>query len=554
MKFINLIISFLFFISSSAFELDGNYKPGELIVQLKSGKTIEVTLENLNRNYPNLNIVVKKVLSNRLNIWLLNFNKGYVTFEVVKRIVNADADVLFAQANHTNISLRNTPNDTHFDKMWGLSNLTNIGSDISAEAAWEISTGGITKKGDTIVVAVIDDGFDLNHEDMDYWKNRAEIPNNNTDDDNNGFVDDYDGWNAFNNNGIIFAEFHGTHVAGTIGAKGNNDTGVVGVNWNVKIMPIMGSDSEESTVIAAYDFALQHRALYNKTGGKQGSYIVATNSSFGVDYGKPAEYPIWCSFYDSLGAYGILSVGATINDNTNVDVDGDIPTACPSDYLVAVTSTNMSDKKDQFAGYGATHIDLGAPGDGIYSTVPNDKYAYESGTSMATPHVAGTIALMYSEICDTVLDSFTNNSAGLALQVKQILLENVDEIGDLNGISLTGGRLNAHKALLSIKEIGGCDSITTPDSNDIEVKTSKFGIYPNPANISVTISYDENQIGATSILFIDAVGRVILQKDEIVEQRKSVKLRTDNLNKGIYFVYLLNDEQEVVPPQKLVIY
>ena len=132
-------------------------------------------------------------------------------------------------------------------------------------------------------MAIVDGGADLNHVDIDFFKNIHEIPNNGQDDDGNGYIDDYDGWNAYSNNGNIPSSSHGTHVAGISAAIGNNGTGIAGVNWGVKVMPIAGSSSNESVVVNAYGYVLEMRSTYNETDGAFGAFVVATNSSFGVD-------------------------------------------------------------------------------------------------------------------------------------------------------------------------------------------------------------------------------------------------------------------------------
>jgi subtilisin family serine protease len=272
-----------------------------------------------------------------------------------------------------------------------------VDADIDAPEAWDLGTGGLTAAGDTIVVAVVDGGFYLNHLDMNFWKNYNEIPGNGIDDDNNGYIDDVNGWNAYNNNGNVTASgTHGTHVSGTVGARGNNTIGVAGVNWNVRVMAIQGSSGTESVVLRAYGYALKQRRLYDSSNGMKGAFVVSTNASFGVDYGQPANFPLWCAFYDSLGSAGILNAGATANLNINIDVTGDIPTACPSDWMISVTNTDRNDVKNTGAAYGLTTIDLGAPGTSIISTTTASTYGTSTGTSMATPHVAGAIGFMYS--------------------------------------------------------------------------------------------------------------------------------------------------------------
>ena len=321
---------------------------------------------------------------------------------------------------------------------------------MESEKAWSKTQGGTTIYGDTIVVAVIDGGF-AQHDDLTYFKNRHEIAGNNIDDDNNGYVDDVEGWNVYNNSGNVTNDYHGTHVSGIIGAIGNNSLGLVGVNWNVKVMSIQGSSTQESTVLKSYGYAYEMRKKYNETNGDSGAFVVSTNSSFGKDNGQPSNYPLWCAFYDSLGSTGIISAGATANRAFDIDAVGDIPTACSSDYLMSVTNTTNQDLRNQGAAYGLTTIDLGAPGTNILSTVLSQDYDYSTGTSMATPQVAGAIALMYSNACDLFFSEYNYDDAAIALKMKELILESgVDSLADLQGKTVSGGRLNINKASHSI--------------------------------------------------------------------------------------------------------
>jgi hypothetical protein len=178
--------------------------------------------------------------------------------------------------------------------------------------------------------------------------------------------------------------------------------------------------------------------------------VVATNSSFGVDYGQPANYPIWCAMYDSLGVQGILSCGATANLNINIDIMGDVPTACPSDYMIAVTNTTRNDLKNSGAAYGLTTIDLGAPGTSILSTYPTSTYSTLTGTSMATPMVTGAIALMYAAADVSRMNFYSSNLSAGTLMFRDVLFNGVDSISALQGITVTGGRLNVYNAVMEI--------------------------------------------------------------------------------------------------------
>ncbi len=416
-----------------------NYVENEFIIWLEQDVDAQYFASNTHNE-----IVPKRVLSERLNIWLFEIADSKEPREDKMRRLAANADVRLIQNNHTNIVLREAiPDDPYYELQWAPAIM-------SLPQAWEdFTTGGVTATGDTIVVAVIDGGTDWTHEDLNCWENRHEIPNNLIDDDGNGYIDDYHGWNAFNHNGYVGANTHGTHVSGIVGAVGDNGTGVCGVNWNVKVMPIAGSSGDESIVVEAYSYALEMRARYNESNGEEGAFIVATNSSFGVDYGNPDDYPIWCAMYDEMGAVGILSCGAGPNMNVNVDVVGDVPSTCPGDYLIGITNTTSADEKYSSAGYGINNIDIGAPGTTIYSTTPNNGYGNMTGTSMATPQVSGTIALMYAALTEEMMQACKNDPALFCFTVKYHLLNGADHLPSLDGLVATGRRLNAYGAIES---------------------------------------------------------------------------------------------------------
>ena len=466
----NLTITLLYLaISFPVFSQEPPFIEGELIIRLQNGQQIEKLVYDINHNYYKHDLLrVKKLLSKRLNIWLLQFDAGTADMDAVIVQVYRHKGVIAAQKNHLVSQRATVPNDTQFSSMWNMNNTGQAGglvdADIDAPEAWDLTTGGITALGDTIVVAVIDGGFDLNHVDLNFWKNLNEIPGNSIDDDGNGYVDDYNGWNAYNSNGNIPSDAHGTHVAGTVGAKGNNGIGVTGVNWNVKVMPVAGSSGDEATVVEAYGYVLEMRALYNSSGGDSGAFVVSTNSSFGVNNGKPANFPIWCAFYDSLGAAGVLSAAATMNVNSDVDITSDIPTACPSDYMISVTNTTNTDLKNSGAAYGYTTIDLGAPGTNINSTTPGNTYSSTyTGTSMATPHVAGAIGLLYSVSCPSLAQLALVNPQAAALQVRQYLFDGVDSLPALSGITVTGGRLNLYNSVMEVVNNCSPENCFMPD-------------------------------------------------------------------------------------------
>lgn len=393
--------------------------------------------------------------------------------------------VLALQPNHR-LQRREIPSDPSFNLQWGLFNdggAGTAGADIDATEAWDISTGGVTALGDTIVIAVVDDGFDLDHEDLWFWINRSEIPGDTLDNDGNGYVDDVVGWNAVADTSALPVAFHGTHVCGIAAARGNNGIGVTGVTWSTPVLPVY-STLEEDDVVAAYGYVHAMRKLYDASGGARGAFVVTVNSSFGIDFAQPEDYPIWCAMYDSLGALGILCPAATINALLDVDAIGDVPTACASDFLVAVTNTDDDDEL-RSAGYGRTQIDLGAPGTGVYSTIPGSNYGFNTGTSMATPHVAGTVALMMAAACERFATDYRLDPPGMARLLKHYLLAGAEPIPDLVDRSVSGGRLNVRRALDSLLAdycgVSGLGGGAGPSAE------SAWRAWPNPSDGAWTI-------------------------------------------------------------------
>lgn len=440
-----------------------DHRQGELIVQL--GADVDAKEWTTAKS----KITGYEVLGRSTNIILLRFDHNRYAIGEIRHELWRDDAVEVIQLNRP-ITYRARPNDQRYDDQWHHRNLGQlsggvIGADHNVESAWDVTTGGVTINGDTIVVAVIDDGIDTDHEDLlpNLWVNRDEIPNNGLDDDNNGYVDDYNGYNTFSNNGDLEGGGHGTPVAGYVGAVGNNGVGVSGMNWNVKMMIVRNNLSPfESQVIRAYSYVLETRQAYDATDGREGAYVVATNSSWGADFGTPDESPIWCDLYDQLGAAGILNAGATANLNINVDIEGDLPTNCASDHLIAVTNLLTNNRKNTAAGFGNRSIDLGAYGEETFTTDNGNGYDYFGGTSAATPSLAGAIALLYSAPCANFGELLRADPAAATLFVRRMLLETVRPNASLQGITVTNGVLDVGAAMSKLMD--NCSTCFAPTS------------------------------------------------------------------------------------------
>lgn len=387
------------------------HKPGEVIVKFKS----EVSQQTIGGLLSRVGIQIVQRFE-AIGVLKCTISTGKSVLKTVEEC-NADSNVEYAEPNYIYHRFV-TPNDPRFSSLYGMT-ITD------ADQAWDKQTGS-----KSVIVGVIDTGMDTDHDDLrsNLWINPGESgggkENNRVDDDNNGFVDDFRGWDFINNDNNPFDDNqHGTHVSGTIGAEGNNGVGVVGINWTVSVMPLkfLGGDGSGTT-----DNAVEAIIYGTNMGAK-----VLSNSWGGGGRSQALEDAIRFA-----SNHGVLFVAAAGNEFSNNDQFPTFPANYDVANVISVAASTSSDNLAGFSNFGRRTVHLAAPGNNILSTVPRDGYAQLSGTSMATPHVSGAAALVWAQ--------YPNLNVN---QVKIRLLGSVDRNANFSNKVSTGGRLNVNGAI-----------------------------------------------------------------------------------------------------------
>jgi subtilisin family serine protease len=338
------------------------------------------------------------------------------TVEDAVEAAESQPQVLYAEPNYTYTSTA-SPNDPMFGDMWslGLSNSQGVNSGIGTPRVWSFMTGS-----PDVTVAVVDTGIDASHPDLapNMWTNTGEVGANGVDDDKNGLVDDSRGWDYVSNDSDPNDENgHGTHVAGIIGAQGNNGVGVAGVSWDVNLMPLRVLDAAGSgwtnDVADAFAYA-----------GRMGVKVV--NASLA---GPAFSQAVLDAIAASPNTLFVVAAG---NSSANVGTTPSYPCNYPLPNVMCVAATGTSNQLSSYSNYGSAAVDLAAPGDQILSTWPGATYNLGSGTSSASPHVAGVAALL----------SGRHPEAGMAA-VRTAILVGSEKLDSLAGRTVSGGRLSA---------------------------------------------------------------------------------------------------------------
>ncbi len=456
---------------------------------------------------------IKEIM--KLNVFRIKLPKDLKVQDALNTLT-VDPNIEFVEPNYI-YQLDVIPNDPRFNDLWGLHNRGQTGgtadADIDAPEAWDIEQGD-----PGVIVAVTDTGVDYNHEDLrdNMWTNTGETAGDNIDNDGNGYRDDIHGYDFIENDSDpMDYHNHGTHVAGTIGAVGNNNTGVAGVNFRTQIMALKifkplecggvqignisnAADSAEAIIYAAMNNA---KIINASWGGTRESLTIKTAIDF-------------------ANTQSVLFVAAAGNDGTDNDTTPHYPSnyGAPPDNLqnvIAVAATDHNDNLASFSNFGKVSVHLGAPGQDILSTVRNNGYAKFNGTSMASPHVAGVAALVWA-----------NDPSLTLLQVKQCILNHVDTKPALTDKVKTDGRVNA---LRSVQ----CN----PSAQHSTDKTAVSALqnYNIPKNIGYTgqlkLKYysDFTKIGFYFVLLLMPLGFIFGWKINIIRRNATrSKKKEDN--------------------------
>lgn len=443
--------------------------------------------------------------------------------EAYKNLSNISHNLDLQIYSNDPVELRTLPSDP------GVANMWTIGS-MNLEKAWGFDQDGLTANGHQIVVTVLDTGIEVTHDDLaeNIWVNEGEIPGNGIDDDNNGYIDDYNSYDFKHNVAYLEPKDHATHIAGIVGAVANNGTGAAGVSWHTKMMNL-GPANFPVDIGAALDYVYKRRKLFNESHGAQGDFIAAINCSWGWPNRLPTDYPGICNAFNLLSQVGVISVVATTNSIQDVNQDGDMPAACLSDAMIAVTAIDRDEKLG--GGYGNKYIDIAAPGIQVWSSVTENKYRNNSGTSMAAPHIVGAVAFLYDIACEEFYEGIFDNPANQAIRIKDAILNNVRYLPSLEGKVKTEGTIDLYTAAIEITNCG--------NANIGKIAFTNNNIYPNPVSnngfLNVEITHPDFKTYKFDIF--NALGELV---DEVVfdanPNSSMYQIDVSGYQAGIYYI------------------
>jgi subtilisin family serine protease len=497
------------------FNLGYDHVPGELIVKFKRNAFSVASIlqsSGVTRS--------QKISSNGAILVSFKGGHGFKETDLMTkaRELAARSDVEYVEANTILRSNDTVPNDADFSKLYGMHNTGEnggkAGADIKAVKAWDITTGS-----KDVVVAVIDTGINYEHPDIkpNYWNNPGEMgldsegkdkSTNEIDDDGNGYVDDFRGWNfVADSNDPMDDQSHGTHCAGVIGGSGNDGVGIVGVNWNVSLVGIKFLDAGGGGSLANATKAIEYATKLGVT--------LTSNSWGGGGFSQ--------TMYDAIKASqakGQLFIAAAGNDHGNDnDSKGHYPSTYDLDNIIAVAASDNADKMATFSNFGQKSVHIAAPGVDIYSSVLESEYKKMSGTSMATPHVAGAAALVKAAYPDATY-----------LQIKDRILNGAEALPEWTTKVSSGGRLNLANSLEN-------DSVAPSPVSQLAVAS----VTMNTVTLSWKAAGDDGEVGSAASYLVRyseapittdeqwAAAKILSGEVKVEEQTASATYKFDEL-------------------------
>lgn len=488
---------------------NSDYDPNSILVRFNSVADADAFSNLTSRTTSQLS--VSGEVANFLvpGLRTITFDGSQFTVTQMMATLAQNPSVAYVEPNYI-MRMQLTPNDTRFGELYAMNNTGQTISgtagvadaDVDAVEAWDLNTGS-----GNFVIAVIDTGVDYTHPDLvgNIWANPGEIAGDGIDNDGNGLIDDTRGWDFANNdNNPMDDNSHGTHCAGTIGGFGNNGAGVAGANWRIKIMPLKFLDASGSgstgNALSCLNYAVMKGAKISSNSWGGGGFSSSFNTAL-----------------NTARTQGHLFVAAAGNAASNNDVSPFYPASYPQDNVVSVASTTNRDQLSSFSCYGATSVDIGAPGSNILSTVPGGGYGYKSGTSMATPLVAGAAALVWDTYGQFTYTDITRR-----------LYATVDPIAALNGKVASNGRLNLFKSVRNLAPVAVAESFSMNQGTTLNVPVN-LGVLANdtdaekdpltaqlvtaPSNGSLTLNPNGSFIYTPTPLFSGSVTFTYVAKD-----------------------------------------
>jgi hypothetical protein len=471
--------------------------------------------------------ILVKELAGNYNVALIEFPASYTKDQEIQLLKN-HSSISAYQCNHILSQRTCRPNDPEFSQQWNFSKM-------GFEDVWCYENGGISPLGDTLVIGVIDNGFDYGLTELkpNLFVNHKEIPDNKLDDDGNGYVDDYYGYNSvsFNGGDNHPLNNHGTNILSLVGALGDNGIGITGANQHIKML--LCSASNDAHLVECYTYFHKMKDQYLKSNGKSGAYIVASTISLGYDNAFPDEFPLICPLYDYLGEVGIMNVCATVNKSDHdVSIKGDVPSLCPSLFLITVTNTDINDKKVDAAGFSKIHIDIGASGENIPVLEAGGSTGYSAGCSLSAPQVGGGIALL-NQYCETYANLVKASPKEGLFLMRDFVLNCGDLNESLQDITSSGRRFNVQKSLICLEKF--CNTLVENEFIDIR---------PNPVigdELNIVLGFE--RFAKYNLEIVNPLGQRIWHQElnyhPGVNNRQSINI--SNCNTGVYYVFVKSE-------------